>query len=545
MNVVSMEDSLYFLDNQMSSHITQNMDGSLLIGRKAQILKDIIPFLNSSSLNEWLRMCLEEESDTYIGIIEQFKQLIMEHSGKEEFNLFFPDDIFNQMDIDKLATDIYPLSSLIECACNFRKNSKGISSYQFTFAEGTYFVVKRKIKDYIYPVTVYISAENNEQKSPLKMLEKILEVTPEEKILLKDFTLYSFLNCDFSQGNTQKRNAPIIIKSSNEERFKSFRAKAKMQWQKNLYDILSNKWTEYSYAERLDLNGLLSRLNRKKEQEQLLEFIFTKYITGGQRRLKVGVISPFTYGKSTFINSLIQVPLLQEDILVKTAAITRIIHYDTYILSNYESSNMLLEKMDNFELFRQQISGLTTQIDNQSISAVRAMLPHEGLVKNIELVDTPGLFGPYPLHDQMTERFIEQLDVIIYMLDPLKVGFEPYTKKINELQDKYRKKCVFVMNKIDQVPKESDRKLLVNELREKVIYNFKDAPLFLVSSYFASRARFFKKGLIQFDELKRDHYIYAKENDEIVSGRSLNETHIESIEALSGISDFEQYLLQL
>ncbi|MDZ5783377.1 dynamin family protein [Marinococcus luteus] len=540
MNIISLGKHIHTLEETKISAVTKNINGTILIGKKAEQLKTMVPFLENANLNEWIRKCLAENEDSYISLIHQFTCLF---NNAENNYFFLPDEVYQYLSFDEGILNAYPLSSLLLSINNLRAEAETADKlfiYSFSCDEGTYYFQGKKVQN---RQVVYISKEYTSEEAFLETLKTILNIEPNQEIVVHPVTLQDLFNVQLEASTIN--NVCTVLHRTNEERFKNFYSKLEDDWEIRIFDMLSAKWDYFSYTQQVQINNLIAQSRIDKNKKKFADTILDQFILENHNSIKVGVISPFTYGKSTFINSLIHVPLLSEDILVKTASITRISNHKQFLIHNFEQNNVVFNQLEDFSLLKEQLNLLTTDKENQSLTPVRAMLPYKNLEDKIELVDTPGLFGPHSHHDEITENYIKELDVIVYMLDPSQTGFEPYTRKINELQEKYSKPCVFVMNKIDLVPKATDKELVKNEFKNKVLTNFPDCPVFSVSSYFASRARFYRSGLLSLMDIKKDQYVYVKENQEIISGRLINESHIEAIEKQSGIIEFEKYLASI
>lgn len=330
-------------------------------------------------------------------------------------------------------------------------------------------------------------------KSTTKM--KIIDLTLERNNIFDDLFL-------------QKKSTEFWTNLYKESVFREFDSNTR-----NLSDILTE------YKKELCIN--LFKLNESK---------------------KICVVSPFTYGKSALINSLLGSNILVEDILVKTAKVTKI-NFNTNSWLMKESESLILENYVNRHNFKTRLSYLST-INEQHCHSIH-MTINSNLIRNFTIIDTPGLFGKYGQHDEITENILHDMDHIIYLLSPTQLGFEPYTKKIVEWQQKYKKRCVFVMNKIDLVKNDADRKNLIQEFYEKLGKQVENDGIFCVSAYRALKSRLYKNKEIDLMALRKDLVISVRKQDEIVSGRNFNEECVGLLEKQSGILELESYLESL
>ncbi|RLL43934.1 hypothetical protein D8M04_13610 [Oceanobacillus piezotolerans] len=306
-----------------------------------------------------------------------------------------------------------------------------------------------------------------------------------------------------------------------------------------LYESDKNKKLKYIVEDYLSERVTISP-KVKSNLIRMYHNAIDQHLFNKKKTKRIGVISPFTYGKSALINSLLQLNLLQEDILVKTAKITTITHNEDYWLKKENPTMFTIERYKNELNFKERLSNLSTL--NEKGSHLIDTTINNLKLKQITFVDTPGLFGKFFEHDEITESMIKNLDYIIYLLNPTQLGFEPYTRKIVEWQQKYQKPCIFVMNKMDLVKSKEDRDKLHKEFNNTLSRKVHHGGIFYVSAYLALKARLYKKGEIDLLALKKDPLIYVTDGEWVISGRSFKEEHVDILEESSGILQLEKFL---
>jgi small GTP-binding protein len=378
-------------------------------------------------------------------------------------------------------------------------------------------------------------AENNTKVVIIKEdwipLEKRVEWIRNYLLLKKDIRINRRSINDWIKVNEVAEEtldlSVIDLSIENKEDFKTL-----------LNEPSKNKKIKFIIENHLNDKYTISQKTKVKMEDTYRKVIDRGLFNKNQSK-KIGVISPFTYGKSALINSLLQLDLLQEDILVKTAKITTVTHDKNYWLMK-EKPMFFLEKYTDESSFKERLKYLST-LNEKGSHLVNTTINNTQL-KHITFVDTPGLFGKFPEHDEITEDMIKDLDYIMYLLNPTQLGFEPYTKRIIEWQQKYQKPCIFVMNKMDLVSTLEDRNKLHMEFNNTLSQKVKHDEVFYVSAYSALKARLYKKGKIDLLSLKRDPLIYVIEEDWVVNGRSFNEEHVDILEKASGVLKLEKYI---
>jgi len=268
---------------------------------------------------------------------------------------------------------------------------------------------------------------------------------------------------------------------------------------------------------------------------------------------RIGVVAPFSAGKSTFINSLLGFDLLSTSILVETAAVTTVKYADEprAEINYYDGSQITINgHEDELENFKSEIKRYTTvnrEDDDfeveKSIQDVTIYWPIELCKNGVEIVDTPGLFAQYEAHSGITTNVMASVNAVIFIIDPTTVGevnfmsvISDYVKsaKGNSL-DNSDHHIFFAVNKIDQYP-ESEVQKAYEEL-EKVLEGVVVSPkIFKVSSYLGLMMKMYENHHITLNDIRRDETIkYVDEDGFPVSGKSLNESDIPQIKSLSNI----------
>lgn len=401
---------------------------------------------------------------------------------------------------------------------------------------------KNEVYKFIQNETMYLALKNSYDENELQLIilpsawiqgEKIKEWLTDYLALTTKFKMNSVAIEKFKKNftpNDEEYNTGITIVDFTLEEKNDFDKIFLQRKKKKLWTSLYDEYLSHKYVVA----------NRKKSDlSNKYKVLFHKEIFKVNENKKVCVVSPFTYGKSALVNSLLGRSFLAEDILVKTAKVTAI-NYNPQFWLMKEGKQQFVEKYEEVCNFTSRLSYLSSI--NESQGHVIHVTMDNPTLGNLTLIDTPGLFGKFSQHDEITESIIKEVDHIIYLLSPTQLGFEPYTRKIVEWQKIYNKRCIFVMNKIDLVKEETDRQRLIGEFNEKLGQLVTHDGIFLVSAYSAMKSRLYKNNDIDLMALKKDILISVKKDGEVLSGRNFTEDCVELLERESGILDFESYL---
>jgi len=137
------------------------------------------------------------------------------------------------------------------------------------------------------------------------------------------------------------------------------------------------------------------------------------------------VAGEFNSGKSAFVNALLGASVLEEGV---TPTTTRI-HTVTYGTT------------------------MSSETDDDGIQRVRAPLE---LLREVEIVDTPGTNALDREHEAITERFIPRSDLVLFVTSADRTFTESERAFIERIRS-WGKKLVFVVNKADILRTEDER----------------------------------------------------------------------------------------
>lgn len=203
-----------------------------------------------------------------------------------------------------------------------------------------------------------------------------------------------------------------------------------------------------------DARVLLARLGASDEHLDLLK----RSLAQLDELFLLVVVGEFNAGKTAFLNALIGNRLLPEGVTPTTAHIHLLRHGDLY--------------------HHEQVGE----------DYVTVYLPVEWL-REINLVDTPGTNAVIQRHQQITERFIPQSDLVLFVTSadrPFSESERAFLERIRE----WGKKVVIVVNKIDLIQSQADRETILAFVRENALQLLGVEPqIFPVSARLAQVGR--------------------------------------------------------
>ncbi|MCB0185412.1 MAG: dynamin family protein, partial [Caldilineaceae bacterium] len=195
------------------------------------------------------------------------------------------------------------------------------------------------------------------------------------------------------------------------------------------------------------LGALDDDLTLLKQAQQQMDDLFLLVIAG-----------EFNAGKSAFLNALLGEKLLAEGVTPTTSHI-HILRY-----------------------------GDTVQQETTADEILVIQLPVAWL-RNVSLVDTPGVNAVIQRHQEITEEFVPRSDLVLFVTS----ADRPFSESERQFLERIRqwsKKVVVIVNKIDLVETESDRAKILDFVRENGRHLFgADPQIFAVSARLAMQAK--------------------------------------------------------
>lgn len=311
-------------------------------------------------------------------------------------------------------------------------------------------------------------------------------------------------------------------------------------------ETLESKIRKYVKEDIVNLNNNnafeMLKVNIKNNSKDLFELSYFKdYSTKlweiseqASRPLLVMIMGEFKTGKSTFINAILEEEILKSDVTPATAVVSMISYgEERKVLAHFRDGNT---KEYSFE----ELSNITAEGDDSKkelrndIKYVELFIPKE-ILKNITIIDTPGLNVDNQLHIQATKEFMNEADMVFWVFSSGKAASGTEVAAISELSK--RLKPMAIINRIDEIDEEEESLEDIIEEIKKRLKGYVD-DFIGVSSYLA------KKGILENDtkalsESNWNSFIEKLENEVLQKSESLK---IESI--LNKINEYREQLIE-
>ena len=213
-----------------------------------------------------------------------------------------------------------------------------------------------------------------------------------------------------------------------------------------------------------DLDRLCEEL-KMEESRKALKHVQEKL---QNHTFSVGIMGEFKRGKSTVINSLLEKEIMPADILPCSATMNRV----TYDLHPHVQLNMRdgSQKDIPVEELGSYVTKLNAENESRAAEVDEAIVyyPCRFCQNGVDIVDTPGLNDDERMN-KISEEIIPKLDAVIMVLtpdNPFSMSEAEFVR--NKLMASDLSRLIFVVNKIDTIRREADRRRVIDGIREKI-----------------------------------------------------------------------------
>ncbi len=273
----------------------------------------------------------------------------------------------------------------------------------------------------------------------------------------------------------------------------------------------------------LKKNNKISLFDDESSELREIDDIISTNMSNLLSPLKIVVLGEVKAGKSTLVNSLIERKVSYTNVVEATSTIIEV-KYSTQdkisILGNDDQEIILGSLGELDDLINSNIG------DQDYFNSIKKIIvcTNSSRLKEITLVDTPGLNSVTVSNVNRTENYIANADVILWVLNSNHIGQRDVTEKIEDVLE-YGKPVICVLNRVDEI--DGDINELVAYVQNEMGYMF--------TEIFTTNAKDGWEGYIESDQTKVDNsnigmlYDYIINNIENNSKQVQMETAAESI----------------
>lgn len=157
----------------------------------------------------------------------------------------------------------------------------------------------------------------------------------------------------------------------------------------------------------------LKQIAEDSNQKILVNEFETLFLKHREEQFYVAILGLFKRGKSTIINALLNQQVLPSDVIPVTSIITLIAHSDHTSAEIYFSNGDILT--EDISIIEDYISEENNPENEKGIDFVKIFHP-ASILKNMLIVDTPGMGSVLPHNSETTKSFIPKIDTALYVL---------------------------------------------------------------------------------------------------------------------------------
>ncbi len=184
------------------------------------------------------------------------------------------------------------------------------------------------------------------------------------------------------------------------------------------------------------------------------------------RPISLVVMGQFKTGKSTFINALLGEDVLVSDVTPATAAVTLLRYGDRPTLRvHYQGGEERKLPIGDLGVISAESDRRGEQL-RQGLKYVEVQLPNK-LLKEFNIVDTPGINSDNDLHTAATREFTSRADAVLWLFSYSQAGTRIEASELQNLPEG----CVplAVINQIDQHdPEEEDIQSILKRVENRL-----------------------------------------------------------------------------
>ena len=210
----------------------------------------------------------------------------------------------------------------------------------------------------------------------------------------------------------------------------------------------------------INLQEIINKLQTAKSELQQ-QGRFSQYaegldaiITHTAEPLMLMVMGSFSTGKSSFINALVGEEIAAVEAKPTTAVVTKLCYgAQDKLLLHFRDGSVKPATSKEF-------NRMTAVNDEEQLNAIHEKLDYVerqmpiDILKQISIIDSPGLNDVAEKHSEATERFVNKADTVLWMFSTVQLGTRAEMAAMDKLTP--RLKPIAIVNKMDLIDEEED-----------------------------------------------------------------------------------------
>ncbi len=177
-------------------------------------------------------------------------------------------------------------------------------------------------------------------------------------------------------------------------------------------------------------------------------------ITHTSEPLMLMVMGSFSTGKSSFINALVGEEIAAVEAKPTTAVVTKLCYgAQDKLLLHFRDGSVKTATPKEFNRMTAVNDEAQLNAIHEKLDYVERQMPID-ILKQISIIDSPGLNDVAEKHSEATERFVNKADTVLWMFSTVQLGTREEMAAMDKLTP--RLKPIAVVNKMDLIDEEED-----------------------------------------------------------------------------------------
>ena len=210
----------------------------------------------------------------------------------------------------------------------------------------------------------------------------------------------------------------------------------------------------------INLQEIINKLQTAKSELQQ-QGRFSQYaegldaiITHTSEPLMLMVMGSFSTGKSSFINALVGEEIAAVEAKPTTAVVTKLCYgAQDKLLLHFRDGSVKNATPKEFNRMTAVNDEAQLNTIHEKLDYVERQMPID-ILKQISIIDSPGLNDVAEKHSEATERFVNKADTVLWMFSTVQLGTREEMAAMDKLTP--RLKPIAVVNKMDLIDEEED-----------------------------------------------------------------------------------------